>query len=161
MHALRLIDKAKIVVGCPPAALATTAGDGDYVSMKGYERLTIILFVDNATTVTGGAITLLQATDVAAGGAKPLGFTKVYANTDVAAGEALTETAVSNDTFTTTTTDNKNSLYIIELSANDLDVDNGFDCVRIDSASMANAVGGVLYILHGQRYSAGVTATAD
>jgi hypothetical protein len=158
---VRLIDKAKVIVGCPPAALATTAGDGDYVSMKGYDRLTIIISVDNATTVTGGAITLLQATDVAATGAKALGFSTVYANIDVGAGEALTETAVTSNTFTTTTVDNKNSLYVIELQASDLDVDNNFDCVRVDSASMANAVGSVIYILHGQRYSTGVTATAD
>lgn len=158
---MRLIDKAKIVVGCPPAALATTAGDGDYVSMKGYDRLTMILSVDNATTVTGGAVTLLQAQDVSATGAKELAFSTVYANIDVGAGEALTETAVTSNTFTTTTVDNKNSLYVIEIKASDLDVDNGFDCVRIDVASMASAVGSVIYILHPQRYSANVTATAD
>lgn len=157
----RLIDKAKIVVGCPPAALATTAGDGDYVSMKGYDKLTIIIAVDNATTVTGGAITLLQAQDVGATGAKALGFSTVHANIDVGAGEALTETAVVSNTFTTTTVDNKNSLYVIELSASDLDVDNGFDCVRVDSASMASAVGCAIYILHGQRYAPGVAATTD
>jgi environmental stress-induced protein Ves len=87
----RLIDQAKIVVGAPPAALATTAGDGDFVSLKGYDRLTIILSVLNGTTVTGGAITLLQATDVSGTGAKALAFDKVYANVDTAAGEALTE----------------------------------------------------------------------
>lgn len=158
---LRLIDKAKVVVGCPPAALATTAGDGDYVSMKGYDKLSIIIAVDNATTVTGGVVTLLQATDVAATGAKALGFTTMYANTDVATSDALVETAVTSNTFTTLTTDNRNLLYVIEVAASDLDVDNGFDCVRIDVASMASAVGCVLYILHGQRYAPGVAATTD
>ena len=160
-NSLRLIDQAKVIVGCPPAALATTAGDGDYVSMKGYDRLTVLIAVDNATTVTGGAVTLKQATAVAGTSEKALSFATMFANLDVAAGEDLTETAVTSDTFTTLTTDNKNLLYVIEVKASDLDVDGGFDCVRVDVASMASAVGCVLYILHPQRYSAGVTATAD
>lgn len=161
LNSLRLIDQAKIIVGCPPAALATTAGDGDYVSMKGYDRLTVLIAVDNATTVTGGAVTLKQATAVAGTSEKALAFSTMYANADVGAGEALTETAVTSDTFTTSTTNDKNLLYVIEVKAEDLDTDNGFDCVRVDVASMANAVGCVLYILHPQRYSTGVTATAD
>ena len=154
-----LVEGAKIVVGCPPAARATTAGDGDYVSLKNYRRCTMILSVDNATTVTGGAITLLQATDVSGTSAKALAFTKMWANTDVAAGEALTETAVTNNTFTTSTTDNKNLLYVIEVTSEMLDVAGGFDCVRIDSASMANAVGSVIYILDGGRYSGASSIT--
>lgn len=153
MRNLNLTDVAKVVVGCPPAALTTTAGDGDYVSLKNFNRLTIIISVDNGTTVTGGAITLLQAQDVAATGAKALAFSKMWANTDVGAGDTLTETAVTNNTFTTSTTNDKNLLYVIEVCATDLDRANGFDCVRVDSASMANAVGSVIYILHGSRYS--------
>lgn len=157
---LQLTDIAKVVVGCPPAALATTAGDGDYVSMKGYSRATIIIAVDNATTVTGGAVTLIQAKEVAGSTTKALGFSTMYANTDVGAGDTLTETAVTNNTFTTSTTDNKNLLYVIELRAEDLDSDNGYDCFRIDVASMANAVGCVLYILHGPRYASPLATAA-
>lgn len=157
---LQLTDFAKVVVGCPPAALTSTAGDGDYVSMKGYARATIIISVDNATTVTGGAVTLIQAKEVAGSTTKALGFSKMYANTDVGAGDTLTETAVTNDTFTTSTTDNKNLLYVIELRAEDLDSDNGYDCFRVDVASMANAVGSVVYILHGARYASPLATAA-
>lgn len=154
-----LAEQMKIVVGCAPAALATTAGDGDYVSMKGYNRLTILLPVLNATTVTGGAVTLLQAQDVAATGAKALAMTRMWANTDAAAGDTLTKTAVTSDTFTTSTTNSKILLYVIEVLASDLDVANGFDCVRIDVASMASAVGAAIYLLDGARYG-GTTPTA-
>ena len=147
-----LAEQAKIVVGCAPAALATTAGDGDYVSMKNYRRLTILIPVLNATTVTGGAVTLLQAQDVAATGAKALAMTRMWANTDAAASDALTKTAVVSDTFTTSTTNSKILLYVVEVLAEDLDVANGFDCVRVDVASMANAVGAAIYILDGARY---------
>lgn len=163
LQSLKLVDVAKVVQGCPPAALATTAGDGDYVSLKNFDRLTILLAVKNATTVTGGVITLKQATAVAGTSEKALAFSKVWANTDTDASDTLTETAVTSDTFTTDTTNSKNLLYVIEVKSDDLDRANGFDCVRIDSASMANAVGAVLYVLHGTRYKspAAVAAITD
>jgi hypothetical protein len=150
-----------VVFGSPIiGALATTNGDCDYVSMKGYERCTIVIAVDNASTVTGGAVTLKQATAVAGTGEKALAFDTVFANTDTGAGDTLTETAVTSNTFTTATTDNKNLLYVIELNAADLDVTNGFDCVRVDVLSMANAVGFVQYILHGARHASPLAISA-
>ena len=161
MQAIRLTDAAKIVFGSPIiGALATTNGDCDYVSMKGYSKMTIVIAVDNATTVTGGAVTLKQATDVAGTSEKELAFSTMWANTDAAAGDTLTSTAVTSNTFTTSTTDNKNLLYVIELDADQLDVANGFDCVRVDVLSMANAVGFVQYILHGARFRSPVAAAA-
>lgn len=164
MQSINLTDAAKIVFGSPIiGALATTNGDCDYVSLKGYDRCTIVIAVDNATTVTGGAITLKQATAVAGTSEKALAFTTMMANTDAAAGDTLTATAVTSNTFTTDTTDNKNLLYVIEVKADDLDVANGFDCIRVDSLLMANAVGFVQYILHGARYAspAAISAITD
>lgn len=143
-------DKGKFVTGVAPVALTA---DGDFVSMKGYQKLTVIISVDNGTTVTGGAITLDQATDVAATGAKALAFTTMKANTDVAASDTMVATAVTSNTFTTDTTNAKNLLYVIEIDASDLDMDSNFDCVRVGCASMANAVGCVIYYLHGPRYA--------
>lgn len=149
----RLIDVLKPVMGCAPAALTSTAGDGDYISMKGFSKLTIVIAVLNATTVTGGAITLKQAQAVAGTGEKALSFSKMYSNIDCAAADALAETAVVSDTFTTDSTNSKQLMYVIEVDADDLDQANGFDCVRVDSASMANAVGCALYLLWGARYA--------
>lgn len=149
---MKLTDIAKIVMGSPGiAALATTAGDCDYVSLKGFDRCTILINVDNGQTVTGGAITLKQAQAVAGTNEKALGFSKMMANLDCAASDAMTETAVTSDTFTTSTTNDKNQLYAIEVKASDLDVDGGFDCLRVDGLLMANAVASVLYVLHGCR----------
>lgn len=153
-------ERNKIVYGSPIiGALATTNGDCDYVSMKGYDHLTIVIAVDNATTVTGGAVTLKQATAVAGTNEKALNFSKMWVNLDTAAAEALTETAVTSNTFTTLTTDNKNALYIMEIEASDLDVAGGFDCVRVDVLSMANAVGFVQYILSRPRYTNAASIT--
>lgn len=156
----RLIDNVKTVVGCPPAALATTAGDGDYVSMKKFSKLQIVISVKNATTVTGGAVTLKQDVSVAGSTEKALAFTKMWANIDTGASDTLVETAVVSNTFTTDTTNSKNLLYIIEVDASDLDVANGFDCVRVDVASMAAAVGSVTYHLYGSRHSSPIASSA-
>lgn len=151
---MKLTDIAKFVQGSPIiGALATTNGDCDYVSLKGYERCTIFITVDNATTVTGGAFTLKQDTTVAGTGEKPLAFSKMYANIDTGASDTLVETAVVNNTFTSDTTDNKNLMYVIEVNADDLDVAGGFDCIRVDVLLMASAVGQVSYILSGPRYA--------
>ena len=161
MQGINLTDVAKIVYGSPIiGALATTNGDCDYVSLKNYDRCTIVIAVDNATTVTGGAITLKQATAVAGTDEKALSFSKMYANLDVAASDTLVETAVTSDTFTTLTTNDKNALYVIEVKASDLDVANGFDCIRVDSLLMANAVGYVQYILHDARYASPLAISA-
>jgi hypothetical protein len=158
---LKLTDVAKVVFASPIiGALATTNGDCDIVSLKNFGRCTIVIAVDNATTVTGGAITLKQSTSVAGGSEKALGFTKMWANLDTAASDTLVETAVASNTFTTDTTDNKNLLYVIEVDSSDLDIANGFDCLRVDSLLMASAVGFVQYILHDSRYSSPLAVSA-
>lgn len=156
----RLDEQAYFVQATAIGALATTVGDASYVSLKNYRKCTVIIDVTNATTVTGGVVTLKQATAVAGTGEKALAFTRMLANTDVAAGQAMTETAVSSNTFTTDTTNSKRLRYIIEVDSDSLDADNGFDCFRVDVASMANANGQVSYILTGARYS-GASPMAD
>jgi hypothetical protein len=151
---MRLVDKLKPVIGLDP--VVPSSSTPDYVSLKNYKHLTAIVLVKNATTVTGSAITLLQASAVAGTGEKALAFTKVWANTDTGAGDTLTETAVSSNTFTTNSTNSKNLMYVIEVDAQDLDIDNGFDCVRVGTGNATAATVTVLYILSQPRYSGSV-----
>lgn len=153
-----LIEQAKIVQALSP--ITPSSSTPDYVSMKGYEKLTAIISVNNATTVTGSAITLKQATSVGAGGEKPLAFTKMYANTDISASDALVETAVTSDTFTTAATDNLDTLYVIEVKADDLDINGGFDCVRVGTGNATAAVLSVVYILWPAKYGKSTPPTA-
>ena len=151
MNNALLVEQTKIVVGLPPRTPSSSTPD--YVSMKNYTHLTAIITVDNGATVTGSAITLKQATAVAGTGEKALSFANVWANTDIDAGDTLTKTAVTSDTFTTDTTDAKNLQYVIEVDAADLDTANGFDCVRIGTGNAANTVLSVVYVLSGARYA--------
>ena len=155
----RLDEQCGLVAATSLVALTSTAGDASYVSMKNYARCMITLDVLNATTVTGGTITLKQATAVAGTGEKALAFTRMLANTDIGAGQTLTETAVSSNTFTTDTTNSKRLRYVLDVKAEDLDAANGFDCIRLDSTGMANAIGLVSYVLYGARYTGGAVLT--
>lgn len=156
----RLDEQAYFVQASAIGALTTTVGDTTYVSMKGYARCCIVIDVTNSNTVTGGTVTLKQATAVAGTGEDALGFTRMLANIDVGAGQAMTETAVTSNTFTTDTTNGKRLRYIIDVQASDLNVASGFDCIRVDVTGMVNATGTVSYILYGARYS-GASPMAD
>jgi hypothetical protein len=137
-------------------ALTGAGGDAAYVSLKNYRRVTVIVDILNATTVTGTAVTLKQASAVAGTGEKALAFTRMLANIDVGAGNApsnYTETAVVANTFTTSAVNSKRLRYIIEVDSESLDTANSFDCFRVDADSAVASTGLVTYILWGARYS--------
>jgi hypothetical protein len=153
-----LIEQCKIVSGFGPAAASTSTSD--FVSMKGYDRCCVIISTLNGTTVTGSAITLNQATDVANTSGKALGFSTQYANVDTGAADGLTETAVTSNTFTTNTTNSKSLINVIEVKATDLDVANGFDCFAVKLATSANTTHTVTFILYPAKYAKTTPLTA-
>lgn len=154
MSGTRLVDKVKLVTALKPAI--PSSASPAYVSLKDYNHLTIVVNVSNATTVTGSAITLNQATAVAGTSAKALGFTKMWSDIDCAAADALAQVAVVSNTFTTDATNSKVLKYVIEVDAADLDVTNGFNCVQVGVANATAATVSVEYILSGARFGGNV-----
>jgi hypothetical protein len=133
------------------------------VSMKGYTRATVVINGLNATTVTGSAITLKQTTDIANANTdeKAVAFTTVLANLDVGASNVLVPTAVSNNTFTTTTVNSKEYQYIIEVTADMLDITGGFDCLRLGTGNAVATTISAEVILWGARYGKVVPMAID
>ena len=154
-----LAEQVKPVLGL--IGTVPTASTPDYVSLKNYERCQILILVSNATTVTGSAITVKQATNVAGGSEKPLPFTKALRALDLAADDALAEFLVTSNTFTTDSTNSKQLLYVIDVKAEDLDVNNGFDCIRAGTGNATAATVTVLYQLYGAKYSTMPSAIVD
>lgn len=158
----RLDEQVVPIVAGIGLLLTSTLGDTTYVSMKNYRRLQIIIAIADGTTVTGTAVTLKQATAIAGTGEKALAFTRMLANTDYAASKTMVETVVTSNTFTTQVVNSKDSVYVIDVDADDLDAANGFDCVRVDcTGHAATSSRGciVLYNLYGARYSGGGVLT--
>lgn len=145
-----LLEQVKFVQGLAPITPSTSVPD--YVCLKNYTKMCVVIDIDNGATVTGTAITLKQAQAVVNTGEKALAFDKVWANLNTAATDTLVETAVSSNTFTSLTTDNLNLMYVIEIDPATLDVANGFDCVRVGTGNAVNAVTSVLYILWPAKY---------
>lgn len=158
----RLDEQVTSVVAAAGLLLTSTLGDTKYVSMKGYRKCQIVISIADGTTVTGSTITLKQATAVAGTSEKDLAFTRMLSSVDYPTA-ALAETAVSSNTFTTQTVNSKDSVYLIDVAAEDLDVAGGFDCLRVDGtghAATASRGVVVLYNLYGARYN-GLSAVVD
>ena len=99
-----------------------------YVSVKDYHRVTVVL----ECGTLGGAVNmqLYQATDTAGTGAK------------IIAGKAITELTAADD----------NAIVIVELRTEELDVDNGFDCVMASIVPFGMNYMSALVIGHQSRF---------
>jgi len=138
-----------VVASFPQAA---TSIAGDYISLKNYAGVTIYILLDVTSGTDDGAVTITQATEVA--GSTTKAFTNwdfMWANLDTESADALTKTAVTSGTFDAGGV-TKSCLYVIEVKAEDLDVDNGYDCLRVNLATVTNGISAVLYVLHTPRY---------
>jgi hypothetical protein len=150
MPGTRLVDRLKFLRALH--SVTPSSSSPKWVSLKGFNHITIVVGFKNATTVTGSAIALAQATAVAGTGTKTLAFTKAWSVVDDASAVALTEMTVASNTFTTDATDSKTGFYIIEVDADDLDINNGFDCIRATAGNATAATITIDYILSGSRY---------
>lgn len=128
---LRLATKAVLAPVIPPANYTGAASTDVYVSTKNGPHVT---FVVQTGAWAGGtaAVTLLQATAVAGTASKALAFDTVYTNATDPTTSTLVSTAVVSNTFNLGVA---NALYVIEVDASSLDVNNGFDCVAVHVAT--------------------------
>jgi len=151
-----LVEEAQIVAGIIPVDLGTAANNGDYVSLKNFHNLTVIVFKGAGTAGDDPVITLQQAQDVSGTGVKELNFTRVDAKVGVqtATGAFTTVTQAAGNTYTDLVSAEAQGLFAIEVTHDMLDIANNFDCVRVtipDTGTNAQ-VGCALYILRNPRY---------
>lgn len=162
------VEKNQVVSAFLPVAMNAGAPSIDWVSLKDYGRCAIVLFKAIGTNGEDPTITLLQASKVDGTGSKALNITRVdkkqAATNLLAVGTFTTSTSGSpatHDTFSTNTWTNSDlaeqaAVVIIDVKAEDLDIDNGFDCLSFTIADVGtNAqLGCAMFILHEPKYSA-------
>lgn len=102
-----------------------------WVSLKGYDHVQVLIRYKNATTVTGAAITLQQATAVAGTSAKALAFTTMFSAVNSNSTFGAIQNVVTSNTFTMDGTNSQSGFYIVEVDAITLDLANGFDCFQV------------------------------
>lgn len=152
---LRLLDQLNIISAIKPLDLNGAAEAGDWVSLKGYSRMAIVFFASVGSNGTDITLTIEQATAVAGTGAKALDVTEYFhkSGADLAAVADWTKvTQAAGNTITRTNNDVADQMYVIDIQAEDLDIANDFDCVRVSANDPGAAkVGCAFYILYPPR----------
>ena len=160
-----LVERTQICAGFGPVDMSAAANNGDWVSMKDFDRCSIIFFKAAGTAGDDPTLTLKQATDVSGTNAKALNFTRidVKQGTLTALGTFATVTQAAANTYLDLTSAENAGIYVIEVKSDDLDVANGFDCVQFSVADVGtNAqLGAALYLLRGARYNPPLSAIVD
>lgn len=147
-----------------PVDSQSGASSGLVVSLKGYEA--VLIFLQKMAGVAGDDIvfTLTQASAIAGTGEKALPLpanrirSKLHATTVPGLFTDVANAAASGGTYTDDTSAEKAGIIACHILASDLDVDNGFDCVRLaipdTGAAGAQRISGS-YILLGPKYGGG------
>lgn len=160
-------EKAMVCQGFLPVDMRTAANAGDWISMKNYGRVTAVFFKAIGTAGDDPVLTLKQATDVSGVTNKALTINRVdkkqAASNLLAVGQYTQSTPAApatNDTFNTANGTYTNSdlaeqaaIVLIDIKAEELDADNGYDCVQLSVSDIGtNAqLGCLLYICHEAR----------
>ena len=158
MTAFDFVSKYNVVLGTAPANYTGAASTSDIISLKNYESVTVAILC-GAWAAGTAAVTISQCQDVSATGAKALTFTNQWTNVADTTTDVLTKTAVTSNTFNLSVA---NAVHLIEITGDMLDVDNSFDCLRVNVASPgANAdYYGVWFIVGNPRYAGSAMPTA-
>lgn len=153
---MKLVENAQIVAGFVPLDLQTQR-DADWVSLRDYNHLTVIFYKGTGTDGDDPVVTLQQATDNAGAGAKALTFTEIWRKqaTDVQTVGQFTKTTQAAGSTYTNTDGHQQAIWVLEIDADMLDVDGGFDHVRVTLNDTGGnpQLGCVLYVLTEPRFA--------
>lgn len=131
--------------------------EGQWISLEDWDSVTIVAAV-GAVASQRTRLSVEQATAIAGTGAKALDdivwFTAEAPSADT---DDLEDVVTKNDAAAQSpqSTAGRAALFWCEITADQLDVSNGFKCLRVESARATNAAssGGLFYILRGGRYA--------
>lgn len=156
-----------VVGAIRPVDLAGGTNAGDWVSLKNYKSVAIYFHSGIGTAGEDPVLTLLQATAVAGTASKALNintsriFKKQAATNLLSTGTWSSASAdVTTNAWTNTDAAEQEVIVCIQVEADDLDVDNGFDCVSISVADVGVGaqLGAAYYVLGEPRFPAAVTS---
>lgn len=151
-----LLEQVQIVSGFLPVDMQAAANTGDWVSMKDYERCTIVFFKAAGTAGDDPTLTLQEATAVAGTGNQDLAaIDSVYVKQDTAltgVGQFTKVTQAAAATYTDATSAEDAAIWVIDVKAEDMS--EGFDCINASVGDVGgNAqLGCLLYLLWPARY---------
>lgn len=161
-----ILEKLDLVSGIVPINLGS-ARSSDVMSLKNFHRVAIVFFKAAGSASEDPTLTVLQASSVAPSNAKALNFTEIWTKqgTLTAVGTWTKTTQAAGNTYTNATASENEAIWVIDIKTDDLDVDNGFDCIQVTiaDAGSTNQLGALLFVGHEPRYvlAGGLSAIAD
>jgi len=164
-----MLDLMQCAMGFAPVDLSAGANNSDWVLLSKYRRLVILFFKAAAGSGTGDpTITLLQAQDNAGTGSKalniPAGNSWTKTNADLTTIGTFSAGAPSTNTLTVAGSAQEQAIWMIEIDAAELDVNNGFCAVQANVAQAGSVaqLGSLIYLLGEARQatSLGLNASA-
>jgi hypothetical protein len=162
----RFLDTHDVVAGFVPINIGS-ARQGDAVSMKNWGRCLILFIAAAGPAGDDPTLTVEQCTAIAPSNAKALNFTRVDVKqgTLTAVGTWTKVTQAAGNTYTDDESAEVQKIWAVEIAAEDLDVDNGYDCIQasVGDAGTATQIGALLYILSEPRFAkeGGISAIVD
>ncbi|MBX3579905.1 MAG: hypothetical protein KF723_22105 [Rhizobiaceae bacterium] len=152
------LEKVQPAPGFVPVNMATGANTGKRFDMKNHGRCAVIFFKGAGNSAEDPTITLLQHNAADGGTSKALNFTRVdrKQGTLTSVAEFTTTNPDAGNTYTNSTL-SEAAIVVIDIKAEDLDIDGGFQWISANVADVGtNAqVGCVLYCPHEPRYGGG------
>lgn len=134
-----LLEQLQIAWGFGPIGIGSSR-TGDVVSFKNYRRIGVLLIKSAGPDGDDPTLTILQGTDVAFATNKALTFTTIYKKEDLTqlsdVGQWTKVTQAAANTYTHTDAGQSVAMWWVEFKAEDLDTNNGYDCLQ---ASVADA----------------------
>lgn len=140
---MRTVQQRKVWVFQPPidGTGAVFGGNKQFACLRGITDVVIHFIFGNLAA--DGTITLQQAKNVGGNGAKALAFDTIWlTKSDAGAPEDQDKpvrTTVAANSFTAAAASMDNTHMQIEMHVSQLDVQNGFDCIRPNFAGGAGA----------------------
>ena len=151
-----LLEKLQIAAGVVHFDMAAGPAQGDWVSLKTYGRCAVVLVKTPGAAGEDPVLNLEQATDVAGTDAKALTFDRIdIKEGDLSAIGTFTKLPHGISSYTGAGSAQSEAIWAIDVKAEDLDIDNGFDCLRASLADVGvtSQLATVLYLLHEPRYA--------
>lgn len=147
----RILEQIMPVSAFPPANLGT-ARTGDVVSFKNYRRIAVLFHKGIGPAGDDPVLTIEQGTDVAFGTNKALTFTTIYTKGDLThisdIGQWTKVTQAAANTYTDLTSAEQEIQWAVEFKAEDLDINNGYDCIRakLNDVGTTTSIGHITYL---------------
>ena len=152
------LEKVQPAAGFVPVSLATGANAGARFDMSKHGRCAIVVFKGSGNAAEDPTIVVQQHNAAADGTSKALDFTRIdhKVGTLTSVGEFTTVTQAADNEFTLSNL-SEAAIVVIDIKAEDLDVDGGFQWISASIADVGtNAqIGCLLYLPHEPRYGGG------